>query len=210
MSDLHKASVGNVKMDYLMKEKQLEVHPDKTGYIVMGAKGYRDQILMEIGNNPKMFDGFETKMKKMDKNLGEMFHGEGLAASVDATIDDRIGKIKASMYEVAAIVDDFRMQSIEGMMSAWELWNLAEIPSLLSNFGVWTEISVKTVERLEDIRNVFIRRVLLVPVSTPKVSLRSETGPLSIKLRIWAAKVEMVMALRMMNERFLSRRVNDE
>ena len=209
-TDMHKASVGNVKMEYLMKEKQLEVHPDKTGYIVMGTKGYRDQIMMETGINPIKFDGFETKRKKMDKYLGEMFHEEGLAASVNASIDDRMGKVKASMYEVAAIVDDFRMQAVGGMVSAWELWNLAIIPSLLSNCGVWTEISEKAVERLEDLQNVFIRRVLQVPVSTPKVSLRSETGMLSMKLRIWASKVKMVMALRMMDKKFLARQVYDE
>ena len=95
-------------------------------------------------------------------------------------------------------------------MSAWELWNLAVIPSLLSNCGVWTEISEKTVERLEELQNVFIRRVLQVPVSTPKVSLRSETGLLSMRLRIWAEKVKMVIALRGMDERFLARQVYNE
>ena len=129
---------------------------------------------------------------------------------MNASIDDRMGKVKASMYEVAAIVDDFRMQAVGGMVSAWELWNLAIIPSLLSNCGVWTEISEKAVERLEDLQNVFIRRVLQVPVSTPKVSLRSETGMLSMKLRIWASKVKMVMALRMMDKKFLARQVYDE
>lgn len=169
-----------------MKGWQLEVHPDKTGYIVMGTKGYRDQILMEIDGNPIMFDGFENKRTQVDKYLGAMFHEEGLAASVDASIDDRIGNVKASMYEVAAIVEDFRMQAVGGMVSAW---NLAIIPSLLSNCGVWTEVSEKSVERLDELQNVFTRRVLQVQVSTQNVSLRSETGLLSVKLRILTAKV---------------------
>ena len=69
---------------------------------------------------------------------------------------------------------------------------------------------MKTVERLEELQNMFIRRVLQVPVSTPKVSLRSETGLLSMRLRIWAEKVKMVIALRVMDERFLARQVYDE
>ena len=97
-----------------------------------------------------------------------------------------------------------------GITSAWDLWNLVVVPSLLSNCGIWTEISVKAVERLDELQNTFVRRVLQVPVSTPKVSLRSETGLLSMKLRIWAAKVNMVMALRMMDKRFLARQIYDE
>ena len=155
-----------------MKEKQLEVHPDKTGYIVMGCKGYRDQVLGEANEMPIMFGGLVTKKKTVDKYLGDMFYGDGLEASVDATIDDRIGKIKASMYEVAAIVDDFWMQEVWGITSAWDLWNLVVVPSLLSNCGIWTEISV--MDELDELQNTFIRRVLQVPVSTPKVSLRSE------------------------------------
>ena len=69
---------------------------------------------------------------------------------------------------------------------------------------------MKTMERLEELQNVFIRRVLQVPVSTPNVSLRPETGLLSTRLRIWAEKVKMVIALRVMDERFLARQVYDE
>ena len=85
------------------------------------------------------------------------------------------------------------------------MWNLVVVPSLLSNCGIWTEISM--MDELDELQNTFIRRVLQVPVSTPKVSLRSETGLLSMKLRIWAAKVKMVMALRMMDKRFLARQI---
>ena len=51
------------------------------------------------------------------------------------------------MYEAAAIVEDFRMQAIEGQ-SACDLWNLATVTSLLSNCGVWTEFEEKSVAKL--------------------------------------------------------------
>ena len=47
---------------------------------------------------PIMFGGLVTKKKTVDKYLGDMFYGDGLEASVDATIDDRIVKIKASTF----------------------------------------------------------------------------------------------------------------
>ena len=95
-------------------------------------------------------------------------------------------------------------------MGAWDLWNMAIIPSLLNNSGVWTEIDEKTVLVLEELQNTYARRVLHVPLSTPKVSLRSETGLLSMKHRIWEEKVRMVMAIKEMGPEFLARRVFEE
>ena len=71
------------------------------------------------------------------------------------------------------------MQALGGMQGAWDLWELAIVPSLLKNCGVWTEISKATEDVLEELQNSFVRRMLHVPVSTPKDSLLSETGLLS-------------------------------
>ena len=37
------------------------------------------------------------------------------------------------MPEIKAVMDDYRMQALGGMMGALDLWNLAVIPSLLNN-----------------------------------------------------------------------------
>ena len=208
--NVNEAVVGNIKMDSMMKEKQLEVHPDKTGYIVLGSRTFKESVERASSETPIMFGNIVTQSKTMDKYLGDMIHMDGLSASINATIDDRAGKIKASMYEVAAIVEDFRMQAVGGLRSAWDLWNLAIVPSLLSNCGVWTEMEEKSMDRLEEMQNSFIRRVLQVPVSTPKVSLRPETGLLSMKLRIWKEKIRMVLAIKEMDSRFLARQIYEE
>ena len=117
------AVVGNVKMRSMMEEKQLEVHTDKTGFIVLGGKKYKEAVEKDLGASPITFGNFVTRSKVMDKYLGDMIHTDGLAASVAATIQDRAGKVKAAGFEVAAIVEDFRMQAVGGLMSAWDLWN---------------------------------------------------------------------------------------
>ena len=40
--NVNEAVVGNIKMESMMKEKQLEVHPDKTGYIVLGSRTFKE------------------------------------------------------------------------------------------------------------------------------------------------------------------------
>ena len=204
------ALVGNMKMRSLMEEKQLQVHPDKTGFIVLGCKKFKEEVEKELGATPIIFGNLVTGAKVMDKYLGDMIHTDGLAASVEATINDRAGKVQAAGFEVAAIIEDFRMQAVGGLMGAWDLWNLAIVPSLLSNCGIWTEIDAKSVQKLDEMQEAFIRRILQVPISTPKVSLRSETGLLSMKLRIWGEKIKMVLAIRKMDKTFLARQIYEE
>jgi hypothetical protein len=54
------------------------------------------------------------------------------------------------------------------MMGAWDLWNLAVIPSLLNNCSTWVGIKSKMVDKLEAMQERYIWLLLEVPVSTPK------------------------------------------
>ena len=179
-----------------MNEKQLKVHPDKTGYIVVGNSQYREQVQREVQQSPIMFGNIVTKSKMMDKYLGDVVHMEGLEASVNATIEDRIGKITASMHEVKAIIDDYRMQALGGMMGALDLWNLAIIPSLMNNCSTWIGMTSRQEKKLESLQEQFIRMMMEVPVSTPKLALRAETGLLSMKHRVWVEKLNLVLAIQ--------------
>ena len=57
--------------------------------------------------NPIRFDKFNTKLKVKDKWLGDIMHGDGLAASVAATIKDSKGKVIAAIREAVSIMEDF-------------------------------------------------------------------------------------------------------
>ena len=142
-----------------------------------------------------MFGNIVTKMKVSDKYLGDIIHSEGLDASVEATVEDRMGRITSATHKIKAIMDDDRIQTIGGMMGAWDLWNLAVIPSLLNNCSTWEGITSKMVDKLEAMQERYIRLLLEVPVS-----LRAETGLLSIKHRIWFEKVNFILAIRKMKQ----------
>ena len=156
-----------------------------------------------------MFGDIVTKQKVVDKYLGDMIHCDGLSASVEATIKDRMGRITAATHEIKAVLDDYRMQAIGGMMGAWDLWNLAVIPSLLNNCSTWLGITSKVEDMLEIAQEKYIRLMLEIPVSTPKISLRAETGILSMKHRIWYEKVNLILAIRRM-EGGLAKQIYEE
>ena len=51
----------------------------------------------------------DTKCKVMDKYLGDMFHQDGLTASIEATIEERV---TVAGHEIKAVMDDYRLQSV--------------------------------------------------------------------------------------------------
>ena len=62
-----------LKLGQLAKLKQLEFHPDKTGFIILGRKENVIKIRKEIEQNPITCNGFQTKEKQQEKSLGVIF-----------------------------------------------------------------------------------------------------------------------------------------
>ena len=73
-----------------------------------------------------------VKQKQSDRYLGQILHEDGLAASVAATVADRVGKLKGAIFEVGSVIEEFTMQSMAGMIAAKTLLERALLPSLLS------------------------------------------------------------------------------
>ena len=64
---IRSTQAGHIKICSLMKEKLLEVHPDKTGFIVLGSKQFKDQVRVELESTVIMFGDIKTSMKESDK-----------------------------------------------------------------------------------------------------------------------------------------------
>ena len=60
-----------------------------------------------------------------------------LSSSALATVQDRVGKIKGAAIEIKTIIEYFQMPATAGTTAAWELWEHALIPSLLSGEVTW-------------------------------------------------------------------------
>ena len=133
--------------------------------------------------------------KNQDTFLGDVLNTNGLSSSVEATVTQRLGKVKGAMYEASAILKDYRMQAIGGMMGAWDIWEKVIVPKLLSNCGSWVEISTSTIKVLEETQNLYCRLVYACPGSTPKPALRGQAGLLDMEHRIYMEKVCLVNSI---------------
>ena len=98
------ARIGNVKLQRMLSERLLRCHPKKTCFVMLGNLQYKKQVRNELEICPLRFGEFDMKEKEQDVYLGDVFSSKGLAASVEATIAHRIGRIKGSIYETAAIL----------------------------------------------------------------------------------------------------------
>ena len=104
------------------------------------------------------------------RTLGQVLHGDVLDQSAEATVKERSGRIKGATMEIKGIIEEFAMQAIGGMIAAWELWEKAMVPSLLSGAGTWfgPKGGKLAIDMCENLQNFYWRVMLKVPESCPK------------------------------------------
>ena len=194
------ARAGTIKLAMMLRERLLCCHPTKTCYVLYGSDKWKKEVRDELERSPLQFGDFVMKEKDQDIYLGDVLSSEGLAASVEATIAHRMGKVKGVMYEVASIMADHRMQSMGGMQVAWEIWEKSIIPSLLANCGSWVGISKTSLKILNNLQNLYCRLIYSCPDSTPIPALRGEAGLWNMEERIMMEKVCLVTRILHLRE----------
>ena len=176
----------------------------------MGTKKQREKLKSELETNPIKCGNFVMKKVEKEKWLGQQLSEGGLADSVEATIESKMGKIKTACLEIANIVNDWRAETVGGLETAIILWEACIIPSLLNSCSTWVEISKKAENKLNDLQRWFLRLILQVPKSTPSASLTWETGMMDMKLRIWKEKLMLILHIRSLNDETLAKKIYEE
>ena len=122
---------GNKRMDMLAKTKALELHPDKTCFVVFGEGEKLRDLEEDIEKNPIYCGEFVTKRKATERYLGDRLNGDGLAESVQSTVTERSGGTKAAIFEIRSIISDLRLQWVGGLLPAYDLFEMSVLSSLL-------------------------------------------------------------------------------
>ena len=138
---------------------------------------------------PLTLCGANMKEEKHAKYLGDWLSCLGLADSVDLTIKKRKGLVTLAIFEIRAVIDDFRSHVCGGLTAGLDIWELAVLPKLLYNSECWQEITPCTVQVLEDLQLQFYRCLLAVGSGCPIPALYFETGGKLMKYRILQKKL---------------------
>ena len=94
----------------------------------------------------------------------------------------------SAVFEIKTIIEDYRINSVGGILTGKELWDLAVIPVMLPNAGTWTQITDDSVSKLNDLQNYLFKYLLSTPRTTPSAALCWYFGSLTIKYQIMKEK----------------------
>ena len=201
------AQAGNIFVEACMEAKLLDLNTHKLCFIILGNDKTVQPIKDELLSNPLTLCGNIMKEKVSDKYLGDYIHGKGTSASVQCTISNRYGRTVLAIPETRAIIDDCRVNTIGGLQSGLDYWEMAYLPSLLNNCQTWPNISETSLTMLEDLQNMMYWILLIVPQTCPKPALCWEMGGIQIKFRIIMKKLNFLWHLFNLDEGSLAKEV---
>ena len=77
--DVSSTRAGNAKLDAVMTEKCLEIHPVKSGFLLIGNEKFKAKVRIETTDNPNMFGKIKMKESKVESYLGDKLssHNKG-------------------------------------------------------------------------------------------------------------------------------------
>ena len=101
-----------------------------------------------------------------------------------------------AIIEIMSILNDFRIDTVGGIVAGLEIFNLAIIPALLYNAETWTQMSKESEQKLEKLQNTMFCYLFGVPETTPTPILRFEVGSLTIKEKIHVKKLTFIHHLK--------------
>ena len=206
-SSVKNAQAGIDKVEICMETKMLDLHDKKSCFLVFGKGKQLENLKSELSRTPLTMYGKLMKQKEKEKYLGDYLHGGGLAASARATVEARAKALRSGAVEVRAVVEDCRSRCLGGLEVGLEIFEMAYIPALLNNAQTWIDIDKKTIEKLEDIQDNFLRILLATPASTPKAALAWDCGALRIKFRIIQMKMNFLHYVLTQNDDSLAHQV---
>ena len=150
------AQYSNRLMEDLFNQKSLSFNLSKSQFLIMGSRKARKKISDELKNNPIKLCGENMKEAKALKYLGE-FLSYDLEDSVHQTVIRRIGIAKRTIFEIRAVIEDSRAETLGPIGLAFDIWELALIPMITHHTETWTNLSRKTVKVLDNLFHGFCK-----------------------------------------------------
>ena len=179
---------GNRRIEKMAESKLLDFNLDKTCIIIIGSRKFRKKINDDLKVNPIMFYDRPIKSVESEKYLGD-YIGPSLSESVFLTVLRRKGMCERLIREIKVTVEDCRSNSIGGLVTGIEIWNMAVMPFLFSNSECWINIPKKAVNILNNLQGSFLRSLYATPKGYPAMALYWDSGTLLVPNYIMLRKL---------------------
>ena len=117
------------------------------------------------------------------------FIGPSLSESVLITEFERKGMSERLIREIKVTVEDCRINSVGGLVTGIEIWNMAVMPFLFSNCECWIDIPKKAMNILSNLQCSFLRSLYATPKGCPTMALFWDSGTLLVQNYIMLRKL---------------------
>jgi len=178
-----------MKLESVAETKLLDFNVQKSSTIVLDPKAGYKTIMNQLVETPLFLCNKPVNVVQLEKYLGDYISTEGLAHSIQATIEKRKPKALQSIFEIKSVVEDCRSNVVGGLIAGLDIWELAIIPFILNNSETWTEIGKQSIEILDNLQLTFLRSLLRTPKTCPIGSILLDTGSILIFHRISQRKL---------------------
>ena len=122
-TSLESIQKGNQLMEAVMKRKQLNLNTSKCSLLIFDKKTRIEETknLIKINNPIKIFNKpIEAKAKH--EFLGDILHEEGIGKSTEETVKKRYGRSIATIVEISAFLNDFRVIMLGDIKSGIDIY----------------------------------------------------------------------------------------
>ena len=201
------AHAGNKLIETCLETKLLDLHSDKSCFLLVGKNKTVECLRKDLAVNPLTLYNKALKEKTSEKYLGDQIHSAGNTASAKETVNERYGKTVALIIEARAIIEDCRLNTAGGLSAGIEIWEMAYLPGLLNNCETWVDIDQTTIDLLDELQNMMYRSLLSTPKSTPTPALCWDMGGILMKYRIIIKKMIFLNHIQNLGEKSLAKEV---
>ena len=144
---------------------------------------------------------------EQEQYLGDMINQEGCAASITATIKERIRKLTSKCHDIIQISESPIMGGLGNSTAPFKLYDATIAEGLLTNCESWIGINQNHIDMLQSFQDKFIKNALRLADSIPKALLTWDIGLTPVKWRIALKKLLFLHRIMLKDIRNITKQV---
>ena len=204
--DIKTAQETNNKTEDMLESKLLSLNLQKSSYIILGERESVKALEEEANRNPLTLSGKRMERVEKVKHLGD-FISNSLEESIHQTVLRRINVAKLAVFEIRAVIEDRRAQSIGGINLAFDIFNASVLSMVLYNSETWDYIGNKTLKVINDLFLLFFRNIFRVGIGTPIVTFFWQTATIKPKFQILQRTLNFIFHISNLDDTVLSKQI---
>ena len=120
-----------------MDELNVECHPTKTRYMILGTEEYKRRTEQDLKENPIIIQGFEVERSYSEKYLGMFINSDGSRTTVREQMEFRLKECRGKVAVIKDMMDRPTMREFGYLAGLRTLFDSIATATALYSAGTW-------------------------------------------------------------------------